>query len=144
MRREAVVFLAFALGCGGYGGGDGMYGDMQTTQPQQDQQPQQMMEGDMAEDQQMQDVVEINMTARQFEFVPSQIKVKNGTLVRIKIRSEDVLHGFAIDEFGVNKQVGQSETVIEFVADKTGTFTFYCSVYCGVGHSNMRGTLVVE
>jgi cytochrome c oxidase subunit 2 len=33
---------------------------------------------------------------------------------------------------------------VEFVADKAGTFTFSCSVYCGKGHRGMKGELVVS
>jgi len=32
----------------------------------------------------------------------------------------------------------------EFVADKVGEFNFFCNVYCGEGHSEMGGKLVVR
>ena len=36
------------------------------------------------------------------------------------------------------------ETVIvEFVADRAGTFNFTCAEYCGTGHAAMKGRLVV-
>ena len=34
--------------------------------------------------------------------------------------------------------------LIEFIADKTGTFTFKCNVPCGSGHKTMAGTLIVK
>ena len=55
-------------------------------------------------------------------------------------------HGFALPDFGVSVgrlTNGESETV-EFVADKTGSFSFFCTVVCGSGHSQMRGTLIVN
>lgn len=88
---------------------------------------------------------EFQMTARQWEFEPSTITVNRGDRVRLKITSEDVAHGLAIPQFKVNSRLepGQ-ETVVEFTADQNGTFTFFCSIFCGAGHSGMRGTLVVK
>ena len=92
-----------------------------------------------------QNQVTIQMVARQFEFEPNIIRVNKGDLVRIEITSEDVVHGFALPAFGINVPVQPGQTtVVEFVADKTGSFEFYCSIYCGAGHSQMRGTLIVE
>lgn len=86
-----------------------------------------------------------NMIAKQFKFVPGTIKVKRGNKVVLNITSTDVEHGFAIDEYGINKTIpARKSVVIEFIADKAGTFEFYCSVYCGVGHSSMRGKLIIE
>ncbi len=89
--------------------------------------------------------VEINMRAFQWGFDPSTIEVNKGDRVKLHITSEDVEHGFAISEFGVNANIpaGQS-TDVEFVADKAGTFRFFCSVFCGAGHSDMTGQLIVR
>jgi cytochrome c oxidase subunit 2 len=86
-----------------------------------------------------------NMVARQFDFAPDVIKVKKGNKVILNITSEDVEHGFTIEEYNINKIIPAGESItIEFIADKAGSFDFYCSIYCGVGHSNMRGRLIVE
>ncbi|MFH1187228.1 MAG: cupredoxin domain-containing protein [bacterium] len=86
-----------------------------------------------------------NVIAKRFEFIPSAIRVKKGNKVILNITSADVEHGLAIDEYKINKTIPAGETVaIEFIADKTGQFEFYSSVYAGAGTSNMRGRLVVE
>ena len=36
------------------------------------------------------------------------------------------------------------QTVVEFTASQSGTFTFFCTVTCGGGHSTMRGTMTVQ
>jgi heme/copper-type cytochrome/quinol oxidase subunit 2 len=91
------------------------------------------------------DIKEFAMTARQFEFEPSTITVNEGDTVRLTITSEDVPHGFAIAEFDVNARLPVNEpTTVEFVADKAGTYRFFCSVMCGEGHREMTGTLVVN
>ena len=90
-------------------------------------------------------VVQVDMAAKKFEFDPSTITVNKGDKVKIKITSTDVNHGFAIPEYGISQKVdvGKTET-IEFIADKSGEFTFFCNVFCGSGHKEMKGTLIVK
>lgn len=88
---------------------------------------------------------EISITAKSWEFVPATIAVRQGERVQLKIKSVDVDHGFAIPDFKVNETLSPGkETVIEFVADKKGEYTFFCSVVCGQGHRDMKGKLIVE
>jgi cytochrome c oxidase subunit 2 len=90
-------------------------------------------------------VKEFTMTAKQWAFDPAIITVKQGDKVKINIKSIDVTHGFAISEFNVKVDlVPNKEETVEFVADKKGEFTFFCSVKCGEGHRDMIGKLVVE
>ena len=91
------------------------------------------------------EVVEFDVVARQYEFEPSEITVSEGDTVILHVTSEDVDHGVAISEFGVSEDVLAGETVdIQFVADTAGEYSISCSVYCGSGHLGMSGTLVVE
>lgn len=91
------------------------------------------------------EIKEFTMTAKRFSFDPDMIIVNKGDTVRLLITSTDVPHGFAINEFDVNIQLSPGETeVVEFVADKVGTFTFFCSIPCGFGHANMQGKLIVN
>jgi cytochrome c oxidase subunit 2 len=90
-------------------------------------------------------VKEFTMTAKQWAFDPAIITVKQGDKVRIKIKSIDVTHGFALPEFGVNQNLKPGkEVVVEFTADKKGEFSFHCSVICGQGHKEMTGKLIVN
>ncbi len=74
-----------------------------------------------------------------------EIRVKLNDKVKINFTNTEGFHDFRIDEFGVaTKQIptGQSESV-EFVANKTGTFEYYCSV--GQHRANgMWGKIIVE
>ncbi len=87
---------------------------------------------------------EIHITARQFEFQPRTITLRNGKPVKLIITSMDVDHGFAIDDLGIDKKIpaGQSREVT-FTPDHDGKFRFYCSVICGDGHKNMSGEIIV-
>ena len=93
----------------------------------------------------VQETKEFNIIAKQWDFSPSTITVNEGDKVILNVKSIDVTHGFAIPEFGVSEQLVPGNTVkIEFTADKKGTFSFFCNVFCGSGHGGMRGTLVVQ
>lgn len=91
------------------------------------------------------EVKEFQMTAKQFSFEPSTIEVNKGDRVKLVITSLDVPHGFSIPEYGINERLDPGKPVtIEFTAGKEGTFTAFCSVFCGSGHSNMKGKIVVR
>ena len=90
-------------------------------------------------------VKEFTMTAKNWEFEPSTITVNKGDRVKLHITSADVEHGFRLAAFNINKTLPPGQTVdVEFVADKAGSFPFFCNVFCGDGHSTMNGTLVVN
>jgi nitrite reductase (NO-forming) len=82
--------------------------------------------------------------ARNFSFSPSVITVKKGDTVKIIFKNNDGTHDLRLDDFNVGTSrigTGQEET-IQFVANKAGSFEYYCSV--GNHRSmGMKGTLVV-
>ena len=90
-------------------------------------------------------VKEFKMTANQFAFEPSTIEVDKGDKVRLVVTSKDVPHGITIPEYGINERLNPGEPVtIEFVAGKEGSFTSFCSVFCGAGHGKMKGQIIVK
>ena len=90
-------------------------------------------------------VREFTIVGQNYSFTPSTITVRKGDKVRITFKNTNGFHDFKIDEFGVAGRQSQSpsEEVLEFTADKTGTFQYYCSV--GAHRAmGMWGTLQVE
>lgn len=73
------------------------------------------------------------------------IRVGLGTTVLFRVTAQDITHGFALREYGLDVVVhpGTYEDV-RFVADKAGEFTLECSVFCGLGHHGMVAKLMVE
>ena len=88
---------------------------------------------------------EFNIIAKQWQFSLNKIEVNKGDTVILNVKSIDVSHGIAIPKLGINEFLSPGNTVkIEFVANQKGTFAFACSISCGVGHSGMRGKIIVN
>lgn len=89
----------------------------------------------------------IEVTAERFDFWPSEITVREGEEVELRIRSEDTMHGFRIVGTATNVMIpkrGQGYATVRFTGSRPGRYTFECSRLCGAGHSFMRGELIVE
>ncbi len=88
---------------------------------------------------------EFSLTGSNFKFSLNELHVKKGDTVKITFTNTEGFHDWVIDEFNAKTAripAGKSETV-QFVADKTGTFEYYCSV--GQHRANgMKGNLIVE
>ena len=86
----------------------------------------------------------IDIVATRFAFEPARIEVAEGERVRLVVKSGDGVHGIEIKKFKFNKKVPRGgEVTIEFVASAAGEFPILCSEYCGNGHDDMKGMLVV-
>jgi len=87
---------------------------------------------------------EVHITAKKFDFTPDTITLKKGEPVVLVVSSQDRKHGFNLRAFGIRADVNPGATArIPFTPDKTGKFTFSCDVFCGEGHEDMTGTIVV-
>jgi cytochrome c oxidase subunit 2 len=87
----------------------------------------------------------IHVTARKFTYTPSEIVLKRGQPVILEFTTEDVLMGFNVPDLDARADIIPGRvTRLRLVPQKTGTFLFLCDVFCGVGHENMSGTIVVR
>jgi|ERR1051325_5043382 cytochrome c oxidase subunit 2 len=87
----------------------------------------------------------VKVVAKKFDYTPGTIKLKKGAPVTLELTSADVVMGFNAPDFKVRADVVPGKTVrIRIVPDKTGTFTFFCDVFCGSGHEEMSGVIEVE
>jgi plastocyanin len=88
-------------------------------------------------------------------YLPSTITVNQGDNVSIIVRNTDSIdHGFEMDAFHINVTVSAAQDVNgtsvptetqvpTFIATTPGVFQFFCSIYCGDGHSEMIGYLTI-
>ena len=84
------------------------------------------------------------VVARSFVFQPDPIEVPEGSTVNFYVTSPDVIHGFQLAGTNVNTMVipGEvAEITVEF--DEPGEYGIVCNEYCGAGHHDMEGELIV-
>jgi cytochrome c oxidase subunit 2 len=86
----------------------------------------------------------IHIRAHMFAYSPEEIVVKKGVPVTLELMSIDRVHGFNLPDFHVRTTIEPwVSTTITFTPDKVGRFTFACDHFCGDGHDDMSGVLVV-
>ena len=93
---------------------------------------------------QAQETQVIEISAERFSFNPSEIRVKAGTKLEIRLTSEDTMHGFHIVGTDINLELpkrGRGVASVTF-QPTTGRYEFQCSRLCGAGHSFMRGVII--
>lgn len=86
-----------------------------------------------------------NVTGTNFAYDLKEIRVKEGDTVMLHLMSGEGTHDLVIDEYNVKTDVVRDGgmTMATFVADKKGTFEYYCSI--GKHRANgMVGKLIVE
>ncbi len=91
------------------------------------------------------EVKEFTLDASNFKYSVKNIEVNEGDTVRITLNVSEGMHDWRLDEFNAATRmmtVGDSDT-IEFVADKAGTYEYYCSMG-NHRQLGMVGTLTVN
>ena len=88
---------------------------------------------------------EVSIAASKFEFTPDTVKARVGVPITFVLTSLDRIHGFKMPDFALRTDIiPDRETRVTITPTKPGSFTFFCDVFCGDGHEDMAGTLVVE
>ena len=88
---------------------------------------------------------EFTIVAKDFQFAPTRIEVRQDDLVKLTVRSEDGPYSLTIDAYRISKRIpAGGSTTFEFLADRPGSFPFYCGLTGEPGHRMMRGELVVR
>ncbi|MFC4099539.1 cupredoxin domain-containing protein [Paenibacillus xanthanilyticus] len=84
---------------------------------------------------------EIVIKASNWEFDQAEYKIKKGEATKISVETKSGIHGIEIQDLGVKIQAGDDKVV---TINEPGTYTFFCNIQCGGGHSKMKSTIVVE
>ena len=86
----------------------------------------------------------IEISAKKFQFTPSEITLKKGEPVILRMTSTDRVHGFMSKPFKIDTDIPPDKTTDIAVTPATaGNFTIICDHYCGTGHSNMKMKVTV-
>jgi len=87
----------------------------------------------------------IQVTAERFKFTPAVIQLKVGEPVVLELTSLDRKHGFQVPDLKIDETIEPGKvTRIRIVPDKPATYDLHCSVFCGSGHEEMAGQIVVS
>jgi nitrous-oxide reductase len=91
----------------------------------------------------------VKMTAVRSHFTPEHVEVNEGDVVTWRVTAvetaQDATHGFCIGAYNINLSLEPGEfDEFTFVADKPGTYPFYCTEFCSALHLEMMGYLHVK
>lgn len=86
----------------------------------------------------------IRVVAKRFDYTPGEIRLKKGVPVVLEFTTQDVVMGFSAPDFQTRTDIVPGKAArVRLVPDKTGSFVFHCDIFCGTGHEDMVGTIVV-
>jgi cytochrome c oxidase subunit 2 len=88
--------------------------------------------------------ITVRILAEQYTFVPQCAVVPAATMVRFRLTSPDVTHGFFVGTTNTNAMVVPgfiTNVVTRF--DRAGTYAMPCDEFCGFGHHAMAARIVV-
>jgi cytochrome c oxidase subunit 2 len=93
----------------------------------------------------LQATTHIRVTMRKFAIDPSVIRVKQGQDVVLDVSTEDVEHGFEVQDLGIDEPIQPGKPAeIPLDTSKKGEFGVDCSIRCGSGHDDMTAKIVVQ
>lgn len=100
-------------------------------------------DGEAAEE----DPIDVYLMAQRFSYVPGVLRLEAGHPYRFRMMSTDVNHGASIHTgFAghIMRRPAMVLTEMVMTFPDRGNFMMYCTVYCGAGHDQMKGKIIVE
>ena len=86
----------------------------------------------------------VQIVAKKFEYVPDRIELRLGQPVVIELTAPEVTMGFSAYELGLRSDIVPGRVArLRFTPTRLGSFEFSCDVFCGSGHEEMGGVIVV-
>ena len=86
----------------------------------------------------------VKVVAQRFNFTPSEIMLKSGQPTLLEITSLDYIHGFNVPALGIRTNLLPGPpTKVTLKPLAPGRSDFLCDNFCGGGHEDMNGTIVV-
>ena len=78
------------------------------------------------------------------DIVSSELVLPAGREVDLRLRAQDVIHGFFVPEMRLKQNAVPGQTIhLHFTPQKPGTYAILCSQLCGLGHYRMAAQLRV-
>jgi cytochrome c oxidase subunit II len=87
----------------------------------------------------------VKLVAERFKYTPAEFRVKAGQPVVLEFNSVDFVHGFHMPDLKVRADLPPGRpTRVQLGALRPGTYDFLCDNFCGDGHEEMHGRMIVE
>lgn len=87
----------------------------------------------------------VKIVAQRFHYTPGEFRVKASAPVVLEFTSLDFVHGFNMPDLKVRADLVPGKvTRVPLPAAKPGTYDFVCDNFCGDGHEQMHGRMIVE
>ena len=87
----------------------------------------------------------VKIVAQKFKYTPNEIILKKGQASVLEFTALDFVHGFHLPDLKIRSDLMPGRvTRIELKIDKEGTYEFLCDNFCGDGHEEMVGKIVVK
>jgi cytochrome c oxidase subunit 2 len=88
---------------------------------------------------------EVIIIGHTWAFTPAEIRVPVGAEVTFVATTPDVIHGLLVARTRINAMLipGQVTRVVHRF-EQAGEYLLLCHEYCGLGHHNMAGKVIVE
>ena len=76
---------------------------------------------------------------------PNEIVLRKGEPVVLEFQSLDFTHGFSIPDLKLRADLPPGQvTRVRLTPEKSGVYDFLCDNFCGAGHEQMNGRIVVR
>jgi len=87
----------------------------------------------------------IKIQAKRFVYTPNEITIKKGEAVVLEFTSLDFVHGFNIPDLKIRADLPPGQiTRVSIKPEKAGVYDFLCDNFCGSGHEEMSGRIIVK
>ena len=87
----------------------------------------------------------IRIEAKKFAYTPKRITVRKGEAVVLELTALDFAHGFSVPDLKLRVDLMPGKTVrLPIKPDQVGELVFLCDNFCGGGHEEMNGLLIVQ
>ena len=88
---------------------------------------------------------EVVMIGQAWSFSPSEVRIPAGSEVTFLMTTPDVIHGFHVEGTRLNVMLIPGQVArVEYTFEEPGEHLIICHEYCGIGHHNMWGKVIVE
>jgi cytochrome c oxidase subunit II len=86
----------------------------------------------------------VRITARRFAFEPRAVELKRGEAVLLELETLDREHGFDCPGLRLRADLAPGRVQrLRLQPTTPGRYGFICNVFCGEGHDDMDGEIIV-